>query len=126
ALLWHQYFPLNKSLWTSSFVLLTSGIGVLVLLALVRVESWSYSSGIFKALTMMGKNPLFIYAASILFAKTLGLININGISLYQHGFNALNAFLDPYNASLVFAILVVALLWLVAWVLDRKKLVITI
>lgn len=126
AFLWHQYFPLNKSLWTSSFVLLTSGVGVLVLLALVRLESCSYSRGVFKALTMMGKNPLFIYAASILFAKTLGLVKVKGISLYQHGFNALNTFLDPYNASLLFAILIVALLWLVAWVLDRKNIVITI
>lgn len=124
--LWHLWFPINKSLWTSSFVLLTSGVGVLVLLALVRLEAFTWIQGIYKAFTMLGQNPLFIYALSILWAKTLLVVNVGEVSAYQWLYNQLCQFLDPYNASLLFALIPVAVLWGVAWFLHRKKIVISI
>lgn len=124
--LWQFEMPYNKYLWTSSFVLVTSGVAILVLMALIKLESLTWMRGAFNALTMLGKNPLFIYALSILWAKTLSLITVGGVSLYQHGFIGLSKILDPFNASLAFALLSVAVMWLVAYWLDRKNIIIAL
>lgn len=126
GLLWHPWFPINKSLWTSSFVLLTSGVGVLVLLVLVRLERFSWTQGIHKSFTMLGQNPLFIYALSILWAKTLYLIPIGDVSAYQWLFDQVRKVADPYAASLICALISVAVLWGVAWYLHRRKIIISI
>ncbi len=126
GLLWHPLFPINKYLWTSSFVLLTGGAAILVLVALVLLEKSTVVQPFYRACTMLGKNPLFIYVLSILWAKTLYIISIGDTSAYQwlYGFFALG--LSPRNASLVFALVSVALLWAVAWWLDRKRIIISI
>lgn len=124
--LWHPWFPINKSLWTSSFVLLTSGVGVLVLMVLVRLEKFSGMQGIYKAFTMLGQNPLFIYALSILWAKTLWLIPVGDVSAYQWLFDQMQKVADPYAASLICALIPVAVLWGVAWYLHRRKIIIAI
>lgn len=126
ALVWHPFFPINKYLWTSSFVLLTSGVATALLLVLIRIEAAGAGKGIFNALTMPGKNPLFIYALSIVWAKTLYLIPVGDVSLYQWAFMQLGRIFSPVNASLCFALLCVALMWLVAWWLDRRKIIIAL
>lgn len=126
GLFWHFWFPINKYLWTSSFVLLTSGAGVLVLLLLVRLESLNFVRGIFNGCTMLGQNPLFIYALSILWAKSLYLVSINDRAAYEWGYLQLNRLLNPMNASLLFALISVAVMWLIAWLLHRKKIVIAL
>ncbi|WP_202987630.1 acyltransferase family protein [Cellvibrio polysaccharolyticus] len=126
GLIWHPFFPINKYLWTSSFVLLTSGVAVIVLLALIRLENIAAFRGVLHALTLPGKNPLFIYALSILWAKTMYLIPVGGQSFYQWLFAQLSLVFSPLNASLCFALLNVALMWLVAWWLDRKKIIIAL
>lgn len=126
ALIWHLWFPINKYLWTSSFVLLTGGVGILVLLALIRLEGFSFMHGIYRGFTMLGQNPLFIYALSIIWAKGLYLFSIGDVSAYQWGFQQLSLIVSPINASLLFALISVAVMWLVAWFLDRKKIVIAL
>lgn len=126
ALLWHGVFPLNKSLWTSSFVLLTSGVAIAVLLLLVQLEKVTAVRPVLNAFTQLGKNPLFIYILSIVWVKSYFLITVNGVSLYQYLFQLLAGFMSNYNASLVFALLHVAVLWLIAWWMDRKNIVIAL
>ncbi|MDO3385218.1 heparan-alpha-glucosaminide N-acetyltransferase domain-containing protein [Gilvimarinus sp. SDUM040013] len=126
ALTWHQVFPINKSLWTSSFVLLTSGAAILVLLALVQLEKLSLARSLEVGFAQLGKNPLFIYILSIVWVKSYYLFSVDGQSLYQFIFQAFNSFLNEYNASLAFALIHVAILWLVAWWMDKKKIVISI
>lgn len=126
GLVWHYWFPINKYLWTSSFVLLTSGAGVLVLLFLVRLESLSFMRGMYSGFTMLGQNPLFIYALSIIWAKSLYLLSIDNASAYEWGYLQLTRIASPMNASLLFALISVAVMWLVAWLLHRKKIVIAL
>lgn len=126
ALLWHPWFPINKYLWTSSFVLLTGGAAILCLVALVLLEAAAWVQPFYRACAMLGKNPLFIYVLSILWAKTLYLIPVGETSAYQWSYAFFAEFLSAKNASLLFALLTVALLWLVAWWLDRKRIVISI
>lgn len=126
AVVWHQVFPINKSLWTSPFVLLTSGVGIAVLLILVQLEKLAAVKPVFNGFTMLGKNPLFIYILSIVWVKSYALFSINGMSSYQYFFESLAQVMSNYNASLVFALIHVAVLWCVAWWLDRKNIVIAL
>ncbi|WP_049723738.1 acyltransferase family protein [Gilvimarinus polysaccharolyticus] len=126
ALLWHPVFPINKSLWSSPFVLLSSGAAIAVLLLLVQLERLSVVRPVFNAFTMLGKNPLFIYILSIVWAKSYYLFSINGGSSYQYFFEFLARWMSNYNASLVFALIHVAVLWCIAWWLDRKNIVIAL
>lgn len=126
GLLWHPFFPINKYLWTSSFVLLTSGVAILVLLLLVALEPLPVTRPLYRACQILGQNPLFIYVLSIVWAKTLYLIPVAGTSAYHWGFLQLNRVLSDKNASLVFALVSVAVMWAVAWYLHRKRIVISI
>lgn len=127
SLIWSLWFPINKSLWTSPFVLLTSGFAILILLLLSTIEQSIPSEKncrAFNALQIMGKNPLFIYVASELIVLVMYLIPIENQSSYSAIYAALCTFADPYLASLLFALGYVALLWGIAWVLHKRNIVI--
>lgn len=122
ALLWDVYFPINKPLWTSSYVLVSTGLALILLAALmfvleiVTLRKWAYFFEVF------GKNPLFIYILSGLLIKTMVLIRINGSSL--NGWIYENFFLrwlESKDASLLFAVSYMLLLWLIAFWMDKKK-----
>jgi len=122
ALLWDMVFPINKPIWTSSYVLYTVGIDLVVLAVLMLVievagsKSWTYFFEVF------GRNPLFIYAMSGIVIELMGFIRVNGMGLsgwiYQH---VLATWLAPKNASLLFAICYMLLLWCIGYWMDKKK-----
>lgn len=126
GLWWHALFPINKYLWTSSFVLLTSGAAVLSMLVLLWLEPLPVLKPFYSACQILGQNPLFIYVLSIVWAKLLYLIPVAGISAYEWGFLQLQEGMSAKNASLVFALINVALMWVVAWFLHRKRIVIAL
>ena len=129
ALLWHQVFPINKSLWTSPFVLLTCGVAILVLILLVKIEQSAVApkaKPVYHFFEIIGKNPLFIYILSGLLATTLYLIPIGSSNAYSALYAAFRSVVDPYLASLVFALLQVAILWFVAWVLHKRNIIISL
>lgn len=126
ALIWHPLFPINKYLWSSSFVLITGGAAILTLLVLVALEPQAALRPVYRACQILGQNPLFIYVLSIVWAKTLYLIPVAGTSAYHWGFFQFNRVLSAVNASLAFALVNVALMWAVAWYLHRKRIVISI
>ena len=122
ALAWDIYFPINKPIWTSSYVLYSTGWALIVLAVLMLVievanfKKWTYFFEVF------GKNPLFIYIMSGVIIKLLGFIRIGDVSLsgwlYQ---NLFASQFTAYNASLLFAISYMLLLWLLGYVMDKKK-----
>jgi predicted acyltransferase len=129
ALLWSTVFPINKSLWTGTFVLLTCGVAILVLILLVKLEQSAVAGTIkpaYRFFEIIGKNPLFIYVLSGLLATTMYLIPIGNQSLYTALYAAFRSLADPYFASLMFALLQVAILWFVAWVLHRRNIIISL
>jgi predicted acyltransferase len=122
ALLWDSVFPINKPIWTSSYVLYTVGWDLLLLAFLIYIievinfQKWTYFFEVF------GRNPLFIYVLSGLFIKLLHLIKIDDISLSKLAFEHLfMPWLSDKNASLAFAIVYTLLLWLIGYALDKKK-----
>ena len=129
ALIWSGVFPINKSLWTSPFGLLTCGFAILLLIILVKLEQSSAANAIKPAyhfFEIIGKNPLFIYVLSGLLATTLYLIPVGDESAYAALYGAFRTFVDPYLASLLFALLMVGILWFVAWVLHKRNIIISL
>lgn len=126
ALLWNLVFPINKSLWTSPFVLLTSGVGIAVLLLLIALEKKEGAAVVLRQFLPFGKNPLFIYALVSMWSTLLYTFKVGDISCYEFLYRQLCLFLNAYNASLMFALVHVFLFWCVAKWMDKKGIVISL
>ncbi|MFD2599425.1 acyltransferase family protein [Sphingobacterium corticis] len=122
GLLWDTVFPINKSLWTSSYVLYALGWDIFILavlmgiIDLLHLKRWTYFFEVF------GKNPLFIYILAWVIISALHIIPVNGStvpSLFYRDF-LLNHFADK-TASLLFAVCYMLLLWLIGFALDKNK-----
>lgn len=127
ALLWDFYFPINKPIWTSSYVVYTIGLDLLVLAVLMLVievacfKGWTYFFEVF------GRNPLFIYALSGIIIELMGIIRIDGRGLNGWLYNnVFLSWLQPNNASLLFAIAYMLLLWLIGYWMDKKRIYIKV
>jgi len=128
---WSGWFPINKNLWTSSYVLYTGGIALLFLgicywFIDVRDSNWWI-----KPFQVYGLNAITVYFLSELSSKILYVIKIpsgpESVSLSTFLFiNSFLQFLDPINASLLWAIFNV-LIWLgLMWILYNKKIYIKV
>jgi predicted acyltransferase len=133
GLLWSQLFPINKSLWTGSYVAFTAGIASVILAGLywlvdVRGERrWAWPFLVF------GTNAITAYWVSSLVAIVLDWIVIAGpgegearvLKTYLYDM-LLASWLPPVSASLAYAIVYV-LLWLgLLGVLYRRRILIRI
>lgn len=129
--LWHPWFPINKSLWTSSYVLFTGGFAAIVL-ALCSVwsdggedrRSWRLRSS--EPFVALGRNAILLFVLSGLAARLMGLVLVDhaaGVSVKEWMYATLFARLaDARNASLLFAVAnLVALYALLTW-LHRRRL----
>jgi len=125
--LWNLWFPINKNIWSSSYVVFTSGFACLLLALcywLIEVKNWS--RGWVMPFLVFGKNAIAAFVLSILLAKTLLIwkLNVGGknISLWNYIFQKVFAPLaNPRLASLLFALTFVTICWLVMLVFYRKK-----
>lgn len=124
AELWNPFFPINKKLWTSSFVLFTAGASLLLVGALywmIEVKGWR------KAWTqpwvVFGTNAIFAYMLSELLASTLFSFHIHKTeSLWSWIYSPTFAHIRPLGiGSLLFSIAFAAVCWLVTYPLWRKK-----
>jgi predicted acyltransferase len=121
-------FPVNKSIWTSSFVLLTGGLAA----ALFGLTYWVVDVVGFKRwaapFVTYGKNAIAVYVASGFLADTLTAIQwprADGemASLWERLYQGLYAsVLSPYVASLAWAISTVVFFYLVALWMERRGL----
>ncbi len=123
---WSWVFPLNKKLWTSSFVLYTIGIDLLVMgVLLYKHEVKKIFIGVY-FFCVYGRNPLFIYILSNLLlvffilpvAKT-DLYTYVNIQFFQHYFPG------PWG-SLLFATFIALLCWMAGWLMDKRKIYVRI
>jgi predicted acyltransferase len=125
--LWNVAFPINKNLWTSSYVFFTAGFASALLAFCywtIDIRGWR---GWTKPFVVLGTNAITLFAASALLVKTLLWIRMpradgTRVSLwgwsFAHGFQP---YLDPYVASLAFALAnLVVLYLLLAWMYRRR------
>ena len=124
GLLWSQAFPLNKRLWTSSFVLFTGGIAMAVL----AVIYWLVDGPpqLRRGLTpwqAFGANALTAYLLSELLAIALGAIHLPSGATLQHVlFSLLPRWIGPPpTVSVLYSILFVAVCYLPVYGLYRNK-----
>ena len=121
ALAWNPVFPVNKKIWTRSFVLLTVGIDLLVLPVLVflleikRARWWTYPFEVF------GRNTLFVYLVSEVGVSLLYTFRIGDRPAYQSIYwGVFQPIGGGYLGSLLFALSWTAICWLVGYGLDRR------
>lgn len=132
SLLWNTLIPINKSLWTSSYVLYSSGISLLLLGSLIWLVDRRAMTWFARPLQIYGYNPIVIYVLSWLMTRTTAVLitfpNATGahISAYDWFFMQLHGPFSAVDASLLFALLHVLLFWMIAWYLHRHRIVIKI
>jgi predicted acyltransferase len=124
---WGFWFPINKALWTSSYVLLTAGLALQFLAVCYWVVDISGRRRWATPFIIFGSNALAVYFLAELFARIIDVVTVtraDGTSvdlksvIYE---NLFASWASPINASLLFAICVV-LIWLgVATILYRKR-----
>ena len=87
---------------------------------------WDIKDGLHRGVAF-GMNALSAYVLSGLLARLLGLIQVGEQSLREWIFNNLFlSWLEPYNASLAFAIVFVLCLFIPSWILYRKGIIIKV
>ena len=125
------WFPINKKLWTSSYVIFTAGLALLCLalgywvLDIRRWRRWS------KPFVVFGKNAIAAYVLSEMLASGLDTLLIHregGVMtwhevLHESLFAPLG---NPANASLLYSIFYVLVCWAAMWALDRKGIVLKV
>ncbi len=128
---WSLVFPLNKSLWTSSYVLYTSGLALLTLgfcyylIDLKGYKRWA------KPFVIFGVNALALFVFSGILARLMGMIKLAGpdgkeVTLQQWIFNLYLFAFSPINASLAYAVSYI-LFWLfLMWLLYRRRIFIKV
>lgn len=125
ALWWNTVFPINKKLWTSPFVLLTSGIDLLLISALIFVLEMeqAFRTGWTKFFIVFGKNPLFIYLLSELLVTVLFMIRIHKTESFYGWINRVffQVIAPGAVGSFLFAICYMLFCWCIGWWLNKRK-----
>ena len=126
GLAWSLVFPLNKALWTSSYVWFTAGAAAVFLAlcyTLIDVKGWKAWS---RPFVILGLNAIALFVLSGLMTKFLSFHKVTGpdgsqISLLRYIYTTWFVPLaEPVNASLLFAAANLAVLFVVLWFMDRK------
>ncbi len=130
---WGYLFPINKPLWTSSYVLYTGGLAMLFLAFLLWVIDVKKISNWSKPFIHFGTNPLFIFVFSGIYAKTIiYLVKFtNSEGEIVTGYNYLYSTIfvpiaGNMNGSLLFAVSHIIFYWFLTYILYRKKIFIKI
>ena len=120
------WFPINKKLWTSSYVIFTAGFALVCLAAcywILDVNQWRRWATPF---LVFGMNAIAAYVFAGIVAHWIGRMEVqlaDGSPVswqelaYQRVFSGLGS---PPNASLLYAIVFVAICWVAMWGLYRK------
>jgi predicted acyltransferase len=129
GLLWSIFFPINKPLWTSSYVLFTGGIAMIgfsfiyLLSDVWKFQVWG------KPFMIFGTNALISYFFAGIWSALLWFVHIpqgsETTSLYAWIYEKLFVpVAGNFGGSLIFAVVQMIIIWFIALILYRKKIVI--
>lgn len=132
GLLWNIIFPINKSLWTSSYVLYTAGIATLCLSLLYYIIDIQGYKKWAKLFLIWGVNPMIVFFFSGIIPRVLGSIQVQNPEIggeeisvltliYKHGIAP--CFENPLNASLAYALLYAVFWSVILWIFYKKKMI---
>ena len=145
AYFWQLEMPLNKKLWTSSYVLHTTGLAMMGLAAFIHLidirKQARELAGWATFFEVFGKNPLFVFVLSGFVPRVLALLRWqDGVGaegqplwisplpwVYKHVFAGIGQLAgDPRLGSFLFACANLGLYALLAWWLDRRRIYIRV
>ena len=130
---WDMVFPINKKIWTSSYVVYTTGLAIITIATMIyMIEFKNIKGGLARFFDVFGKNALFVFALSAFLPKILWLIRIpNGIkdgkTIYTDPWHWFYLKVcakipgDPKIGSLAFAICFIIFMWSICYWMDKKK-----
>ncbi len=131
---WDMVFPINKKIWTSSYVVYTTGLAIITIATMIyMIEFKNIKGGLARFFDVFGKNALFVFALSAFLPKGLALIRIpdglndKGVMTYISPWNWLYKKVlvhtpgAPENGSLLYALCVITFMWFICWWMDKKK-----
>jgi predicted acyltransferase len=129
---WNSFFPINKALWTSSYVIFTGGLALQFLAFCYWVIDIKGYRRWAKPFEIFGLNAIALYVVADLIAVLLEVINVSGpdgakVSLGSWVFeNLFASWASPVNASLAFAVTFVLVCFGLMWILYRRKIFIKV
>ena len=137
GLIWNVWFPINKKLWTSSYVLFAAGLSLLLFaLAIWLVDLRTPAETLIeprhhpRALLfffVFGVNSIAAYVLSELLGSTLSMIRIGHRGLPEWFFSGLHPLIpDDPLASLAYALVYVAMCWVPIYFLYRKNILLKV
>ncbi|WP_341226590.1 DUF5009 domain-containing protein [uncultured Arcticibacterium sp.] len=120
---WNKAFPINKALWTSSYVLYTAGLATLLMALIYFVVEERDIKFWIKPFLIFGVNPMLIFFFSGIIPRVLSTVKIDGVGFQQYVYSngLVPIFADPKYASLSWAILYLLFWFAVLAVFYRKK-----
>ncbi|MCU0390587.1 MAG: DUF5009 domain-containing protein [Thermoflexibacter sp.] len=129
---WDWFFPINKSIWTSSYALFTSGqamCGLAVCYYLIDIQGhkkWFFFFEVY------GVNAIIVFVMSGLLSKTFSLIKVTkspdkeiSVSSWFYK-NVCEQIFSTYNASLLYALIWIFVWFVVLWLMYRKNIIIKV
>jgi predicted acyltransferase len=127
---WDMVMPINKKIWTSSYVVYTTGLAIITIATMIYlIEIKGIKSGISRFFDVFGKNALFVFALSAFLPKGLALIKFSdGVTPWNWLYKKVLVQVPgaPENGSLLYALAVISFMWLICYWLDRKKIYIKV
>ncbi len=133
GLMWNWVFPINKSLWTSSYTLFTAGMAALSLATIMWIVDFQKSRGWTKPFVIYGMNPMIAFVGSGVMARCLySIFKVPGPDgkpialqawMYQTAFAS---WLSPVNASLAFAVAFVLFWYGILHLLHKRDIVLKV
>ncbi|HJZ95241.1 MAG TPA: hypothetical protein VKE70_01965 [Candidatus Solibacter sp.] len=126
--IWGIFFPINKNLWTSSYVVFTAGFACVVLATCLWVIDLRGVRWWTKPFVVYGVNPLVAFVGSGVMARLIGsLIKVHGMSFQQWSYKvAFEPFFFDKFASMLWGLCFVAF-WLgILWLLYRRNIIVKV
>ena len=132
GLLWDLQFPINKALWTSSYVLYTGGLATIVLALSYWIIDVNNYNRFTKPFVVYGVNAITVFFVSGLMPRLLNMIKLtlpNGEKtgalswFYQTHFVP---YFAPINASLAYAIVFILFFYVILWIMYKKNIIIKV
>ncbi len=119
------WLPINKKLWTSSFSLFMAGLDFALFAMTVWLVDILGHKRLVKPLIIMGMNAIAVYMASELLDQVLGAIRFSSggqtVTLHTWLYGLFTAVASPINASLLFGLAYVLLMYGIAYVMYRRQ-----
>jgi predicted acyltransferase len=122
GILWDFWFPINKQIWTSSYVMFTTGWALLLLAFCFELIEVRKSDRWSKPFEIMGLNAIFAFVGSVLLIKICVKTNIGDKTTYEWLYqNLFASWLGELNGSLILSLITLLFWWFVVYLMYQKR-----